>query len=168
MKFNLSAVLLLSFLFFSCSITAQKSYGDLYQPTADAAVDINALSAKAKAENKHVLLQVGGNWCVWCYRFHDFVAKNDTLQGIVDDNFLVYHLNYSKENTNEEILAGYRFPQRFGFPVFVILDGDGHLLHTQDSALLESGDGYDPKKVEGFLMSWTVEALDPASYEEKN
>jgi len=167
MKIKLTSSLLFVCLLFSISSFAQKSYGDLYHPTADAAADITAMTAKAKAENKHLILQLGGNWCGWGYRFHDFVAQNDTLQGIVNDHFLVYHLNYSKENLNEELLKKYRFPQRFGFPVFVILDSDGQILHTQDSALLESGDGYDSKKVEGFFRSWTAEALDPATYEEK-
>lgn len=152
---------------FQFSATAQKSYGDLYKPTANAEQDIATLLEQAEAEGKHLILQAGGNWCVWCYRFHDFVEQDTVLQKLVDDNFLVYHLNYSRENTNDAILAKYRFPQRFGFPVFVILDAQGQLIHTQDSALLESGDGYDTKKVANFFKAWSPAALDPASYEEK-
>ena len=40
-------------------------------------------------------------------------------------NYVVYHLNYSKENYNAKLLTKYNFPQRFGFPVFLILDGEG-------------------------------------------
>jgi hypothetical protein len=50
-------------------------------------------------------------------------------------------------------------PQRFGFPVLVVLNSNGQRIHTQDSGLLESGDGYDPKKVIGFLKNWTPAAL---------
>lgn len=143
---------------------AQKDYGKLYTPNANAQEDINLLLTKAKAEQKHVLLQVGGNWCVWCYRFHDFILSDEKLKAMVEDNFLIYHLNYSPENKNEDILAAYQFPQRFGFPVLVVLDENGNLLHTQDSGLLESGEGYDAKKVTNFFRLWSRAALDPATY----
>jgi hypothetical protein len=42
-------------------------------------------------------------------------------------------------------------PGRFGYPVFIIVDGNGKRLHTQDSALLEEGDGYSKKKIFRFL-----------------
>ena len=148
-------------------LRAQTEAGTLYHPEADAKVDIQEKLDRAKKEGKHLVLQVGGNWCGWCYKFHDFVAQDSLLKDYVNENFVFYHLNYSKENKNEDLLMKYRFPQRLGFPVFVILDGEGQYLHTQDSALLESGKGYDRKKVENFFKAWTVQALDPKSYEKK-
>ncbi|MBE0673225.1 MAG: thioredoxin, partial [Bacteroidales bacterium] len=50
-------------------------------------------------------------------------------------------------------------PGRFGYPVFVIMDGDGKRLHIQDSALLEEGSGYSKAKVVSFFKGWTVEAV---------
>lgn len=73
-------------------------------------------------------------------------------------------LNYSRENKNSEILTELDFPQRFGFPVFVILDSEGNRIHTQNSAYLEAGEGYDDKKVLQFLKHWTPAALDPENY----
>jgi hypothetical protein len=44
------------------------------------------------------------------------------------------------------------YPQRFGYPVFVILNGDGERIHTQNSEYLENGKGsYDKNKVQSFL-----------------
>ena len=165
---NLFYLTLLIFLFVGTQqVTAQKTHGTLYTPTANAEEDITKMLAQAKEEGKHLILQVGGNWCGWCYKFQDFVQQDTTIKTIVDDNFLVYHLNYSKENKNETLLKQYEFPQRLGFPVFVILDTEGKRIHTQDSWMLESGDGYDEKKVAHFFKSWTVMAIDPATYEEK-
>jgi thioredoxin-related protein len=45
----------------------------LYNPIANVAKDVVEAVKKAKQENKQVLIQVGGNWCIWCYRFNDFV-----------------------------------------------------------------------------------------------
>lgn len=138
----------------------------LYNPVADAKKELASAVAKAKKEGRHVLVQVGGNWCIWCYRFHDFVAKDTALTRIENEGFVVYHLNYSKENQNLAVLKTLGFPQRFGFPVFVILDGDGKRLHTQDSSLLEEGKGYNAGKVKSFFQSWSPAALDEKKYGE--
>ncbi len=168
MKTSLSILTTLSLLVFSTSgLLAQKTYGTLYHPEANASEDIAQAIQTAAAEGKHVILQGGGNWCVWCYRFHDFIEKDAELKKLLDDNYVLYHLNYSKESTNEATFAQYGFAQRFGFPVLIILDGKGNRIHTQDSGLLESGDGYDRKKVEGMLKAWTPTSLDPASYQKQ-
>ena len=88
------------------------------------------------------------------------------IDSIIQDNYVVYHLNYSKENKNEKLLAKYGFPQRFGFPVFLILDGEGKLLHTQNSGYLEEEKGYNRNKVISFFTDWSPKALDPAQYKE--
>jgi len=160
--------LLICFLISSQQVTAQKSHGTLYNPTADAHLDISGLLKQARKDNKHVLLQVGGNWCGWCYKFQDFVQQDTTIKTILDHHYLIYHLNYSKENKNEALMKQYEFPQRMGFPVFVILDVDGRRIHTQDSSMLESGDGYDEKKVANFFNSWTAMAIDPMTYDSED
>jgi len=78
----------------------------------------------------------------------------------------VYHLNYSKENKNLPVLAAYGYPQRFGFPVFLILDKNGKLIHIQNSGYLEEGKGYSKEKVADFLINWAPDALDPEKYKE--
>jgi len=138
----------------------------LYNPHANAAKDIATLLDRAKSEKKHLLIQVGGNWCVWCYRFNSFVQTDTLLRKVLNDNFVVYHLNYSKENKNLDQLKRLGFPQRFGFPVLVVLDASGTRLHTQDSALLEKGNGYDSEKVKQFLKNWAPAALQASIYSE--
>lgn len=145
------------------SVRAQES-APLYNVNADAATDVAAAVKKAKAEKKHVLLQIGGNWCSWCLRFNKLVTENDTLKTAMESNYVVVHVNYSKENKNEKLLAQLGYPQRFGFPVFVILDGNGSRLHTQNSGYLEEGKGHSAKKVLEFFNQWSPKALDPASY----
>jgi thioredoxin-related protein len=110
------------------------------------------------------LIQGGGNWCIWCKRFSLTVANDRKLDSIVNADFVVYHLNYSDANRNKEVFAKYAFPQRFGFPVFIILDGNGKLLHTQNSAYLEEGKGYDHDKIAEFFENWRPAALDPENY----
>jgi thioredoxin-related protein len=138
----------------------------LYNPQADAAADIAAAVKKAAAENKFVILQGGGNWCSWCIEFARFCKADVQIDSLLNSSFVWYHLNYSKENNNKPIFAKYGYPQRFGFPVFIILNAKGERIHTQSSEYLEDGKkSYDKKKVMEFLEAWTPKALDPAQYE---
>lgn len=136
----------------------------IYHPDADAAKELAAVKQRAAAEHKHVFLQIGGNWCIWCKRFTKFVHDSTELSALMDKNYIVYHLNYSKENKNLPILASLGYPQRFGFPVIVILDEKGNRIHTQNSGLLESADSYDKQKVSEMLKQWSPDALNPSHY----
>lgn len=160
-------VFLMLSLIFAANRYASAQNAALYNPVADAAADLKTAVAQAEKEGKHVFVQIGGNWCVWCLRFNELVTKNDTLSREVNTNFVVVHVNYSKENKNEQVLASLGYPQRFGFPVFVILDGKGNRLHTQNSAYLESGKGHSSQKVLEFLNHWAPKALDPGNYLQK-
>ena len=48
---------------------------------------------------------------------------------------------------------------RFGFPVFVVLNDEGKVLHIQDSSFLEEGQGYSQEKVLRFFKNWTPKAV---------
>ena len=76
-----------------------------YDPKADADKDIQSLIAKAKEEKKNIMIQAGGNWCIWCLRFKQFVQTTPELKKIVDENYEYYHLNYCPENINEQMIA---------------------------------------------------------------
>lgn len=133
----------------------------IYDPKANAQADIDAAVAKAKKEGKHVFIQAGGNWCIWCIRFHDLVNATPELKDYLDKNYVTVLLNWSPENKNEAVFKKLEYPGRFGFPVFMVLNGDGKLIHTQNSAYLEEGNGHSVKKIMEFLKNWNVAALKP-------
>ena len=165
----ITRVLMASF-FLGCfsltTLSQDLSKFHLYHPEENAASKIDATVKEAKKENKHVFIQVGGNWCIWCARFNDLVTSDKTIDSLVSADYVVYHLNYSPENKNENILARYGYPQRFGFPVFLVLDGEGKLLHIQNSEYLEEGKGYNKGRVIDFFKAWNTSALDPKQYAE--
>lgn len=126
-----------------------------YHPEENAEAKIAELVKQAKAENKNIMLQAGGNWCIWCLRFNNYVQTTPELKKIVDENYIYYHLNYSPENKNEKVFAKYGDPgSKFGYPVFIVLDKNGKQIHTQDSAILEEGKGYGLQKVKDFFLKW--------------
>ena len=154
------SVMMISVIGFSQDLSTFK----LYKPDEKADVEIEKAIKKAKSTGKNVFIQIGGNWCIWCMRFEEFINSTPALDSALNNNYVVYHLNYSKENKNEAILAKYGYPQRFGFPVFLILNANGKLIHTQNSSYLEQGKGYNLETVKGFLLDWSPAALDPSQY----
>ena len=136
----------------------------IYNPEANAKEEISQAVKKASAENKHVMIQVGGNWCGWCILFHGFINDDPEIKKFIEENYVFTLLNMSVENKNTELLREYKNPGRLGYPVFLILDAKGNLIHTQDSGLLEEGKGYNKGKVMGFLRNWTPAAVDPKNF----
>ena len=122
---------------------------------------------KSKSEGKFVICQVGGNWCPWCLRFADFITNDTTISKVISENFEYIHVNYNPRKSEGEektkravqMLKRLNSPQRFGFPVFVVLDENGKVLHHQDSSFLEEGQGYNKEKVLRFFNSWTPKAV---------
>jgi len=155
-------------LFFSIILTFSYAQpAKLYNPNANVSTAIAEGITKAKAENKHLLLQIGGNWCPWCIKFHKFCSDDNEISTLINKNYITIEVNYSKENRNLAELKKLDYPQRFGFPVFVILDSDGKRIHTQNSSYLEEEKSYSRKKVIEFLKQWAPEALNPNLYIEK-
>jgi thioredoxin-related protein len=145
MKF-FSTILTTICLMCSLSIFSQEEKAKPYKPELDAMQQIDEAVKLAKKENKHVLLQIGGNWCGWCVMLHKFYSAEPQIDSLLKADYVVEYINFSKENKNLEALKRLEFPQRFGFPVLVILDGDGRRLHTQNSVYLEQGRGTTKKK----------------------
>lgn len=139
----------------------------IYNPEADVTTEINQGIKRAKAENKNIFLQIGGNWCPWCLKFHKLYQEDPDINALMGKSYIFILVNYSKENRNYATLKKLEYPQRFGFPVFVILDSNGRRIHTQNSSYLEEGDGYSKKKVLEVLKQWSPDALNPENYKEK-
>lgn len=158
-----NTVFLFLLLCFTVTTYGQTAF-NLYNPDADAGQELSEAVIKASEENKNIFITIGGNWCGWCKAFNDLVTGDEELSALLENNYEVVHVNYSKENKNPEVLASLDYPQRFGFPVFVILDSSGKRIHTQNSAYLEEGKGHSKAKVKEFLTQWSPSALDPAHY----
>ena len=146
---------------------AQTALKRVYDESADPMAQIDAALAKAKTEGKFVVCQVGGNWCPWCLRFADFVEKDSAVSKTVADNFVFLHVNYNPSKSageavvkkSAQVMQRLGNPRRFGFPVLVVLDERGSVLHIQDSSFLEEGKGYNTSKVLRFFKNWTPKAV---------
>ena len=149
-------------LLFAATASAQ-GLKRVYDTTINPMTQIDEALAKANAsDDKFVICQVGGNWCPWCLRFADFITKDAEIDDVIANNFIYIHVNYLRSDKSDKakaLMTRLNNPQRFGFPVFVVLDKNGNVMHTQDSSFLESGENYDKQKVLRFLNNWTPSAV---------
>ena len=146
---------------------AQTGPKKVYNEDINPIEQIDAAVMKAQSEGKFVICQVGGNWCPWCLRFADFITNDTTISKVISENFEYIHVNYNPRKSEGAVKAQEAAALmkrldncgRFGFPVFVVLDESGKVIHTQDSSFLEEGQGYNQEKVLRFFKNWTPEVV---------
>jgi thioredoxin-related protein len=138
-----------------CGIGTALAAENVFDPTRDPNIDILAAEVQAKAEHKNILLDVGDNWCHLLDRtLHGDADLNSALEA----HFVVVHVNWSRENENEDFLSHY--PKADGFPCLLVLPQEGNLLHAQPTSPLETdhnlGGGYNLQAIRAFLKQWTL------------
>ena len=143
----------------SCAQAQDRGHADAayvpvtkFDPARDAAQDIRTAVAEARRSRRRVLIDVGGDWCIWCRRLDTLFTTRRELGEYRDAHYVVVKVNWSKENKNEGVLS--RYPPVKGYPHLFVLDSDGSLVHSQDTGELEKGKGHDPEKVMAFLKTW--------------
>ena len=162
-------ILLLLSVCLALTLNAQTALKKVYNEYINPIEQIDQALVKARSEGKFVICQVGGNWCPWCLRFVDFITNDTTISNVIDESFVYIHVNYNprksegeeKMQLTKKMLERLNNPARFGFPVFVVLDEEGRVIHIQDSSFLEEGQSYNQEKVLRFFKNWTPKAVRP-------
>ena len=155
-------LMVLTALLLGVSPLAAQGLKRVYNEQADAALQVDSALTVARDAGKLVVCQVGGNWCPWCLKFADFITSDNEIAQLVEKNFVYIHVNYARGTKDEATLQVMRRlgnPQRFGFPVLVVLRPDGSVAHIQDSSFLEQDKSYDRNKVLRFFKCWTPAAM---------
>jgi thiol:disulfide interchange protein len=114
--------------------------------------------AQAKASQKHVLVDLGANWCIWCRRLNHTMETDTGVVRELKDNFvlILVDVNHRQgQKRNEAVNDKYGNPMAQGLPVLVVLDAEGRQLTTQETSALEDGkEAHDPAKIIAFLQRW--------------
>jgi thioredoxin-related protein len=139
------------------SVRSTSEHNQKFDPARDAKKDVQDAISRAKESHKRILLDVGGEWCIWCHRLDSLFLQNKDLAEYLNKHYVVVKINMSKENNNQEFLS--KYPKVAGYPHLFVLDKNGKLLHSQDTGELEYPKnypikGHDKKKVFNFLKKW--------------
>jgi hypothetical protein len=133
--------------------TAPDDFTSAYDPKRDPVKDFELAKAAAATAHKHILVEVGGDWCVWCKTMDRFFADHADLRAQRDAAYIVMKVNMSGLNENHVFLD--RYPKIPGYPFLFVFDADGKLLKSEDTSPLENKvNNYDAKEVKDFLAAW--------------
>ena len=136
----------------ACALLLGPAWAQLperFDPRRDAQADVQQALAAALAEDKRVLVDVGGEWCAWCHVLDHFIAAHPEVRRTLQEQYVRVKVNFSPQNRNEKLLA--RWPRATGYPHLYVLDAGGRLLASQPSVELEAGPDYDEQKMLAFL-----------------
>jgi thiol:disulfide interchange protein len=123
-----------------------------YDASRDPAKDLQDAIAEATRTNKRILLEVGGDWCVYCNIMDATFESHPQLRKVLDTYYVTVKVNYSKENPNEAFLSQY--PRIADYPHFFVLNSKGALLYSQPTHKFEHGKTYNAGKIDDFLKKW--------------
>jgi len=109
--------------------------------------------AQAQHEHKNILMDVGGDWCVWCRLVDKTLAEDADLHKLLTKNYVLLHVNMSQENENKAFLS--KYPEATGYPAWYVLSPEGKLLKAEDTSELEAthkvAEGYNKLALAKFL-----------------
>ena len=99
--------------------------------------DLPKAEAKAKAEDKRVLMDfTGSDWCGWCQKFDAEVFNTEEFQDYAAKNLVLVQLDYphTKPQSAELKKANTRLKSQYGiqgYPTLVMLNKDGKEIGRQ-------------------------------------
>jgi thiol:disulfide interchange protein len=97
---------------------------------------LDAALARAAVGHKRVIVDLGGNWCVWC-RMLAAVMELPAAKPFVDANFEVVPVEVSsaegKLDRNAEVLQRLGVAKVGGVPWLVVVDPDGRVIASSDA-----------------------------------
>jgi thioredoxin-related protein len=154
-----TGISLFLFIFFSTASVVYAAdydlpdYSTAYDAKRDPFQDGRDAIALAGKTGRFVLIEVGGDWCVWCHLLDRFIKNNKDVYDALHQNYVVLKVNVNDENDNKEFLSG--LPKANGYPHLFITRGDGTVIYSTDTTRLVKEGKYVHERVMAFLQHWT-------------
>ncbi len=110
--------------------------------------DFEAAKAKAKAEQKPLLLDfTGSDWCGWCIKLDKEVFSQDAFKAYAEESLVLVEIDFPRKNdqTDETKAQNNALKDKYkirGFPTIVILSPEGELIEKT---------GYQPGGAEAYV-----------------
>lgn len=134
-------------------------YSKIYDEQRDPFKDAKAALALATKTNRHVLIEVGGNWCSWCHKMEAFLLNNPNVYNTLHRQYVVLKVNVSDVNENADFMRD--LPPVLGYPHMYIASANGTMLLSKDTAELQDAQGYSTSHWLQFLEKWQKKQPDP-------
>ena len=127
-----------------------------YDESANAEIDLANAIAEANNKNKHILIEMGANWCPDCRTLGRYFQRED-IKAWLDERFIVVAVDVGEWDKNLEIAERYGNPISEGIPSLVVLDSKGVMQFATLAGELAS-----VREISGDdLIEWLNEQIQP-------
>lgn len=98
--------------------------------------DVPKATAKAKAENKLVMMDfTGSDWCGWCIKLNKEVFSKPEFAQYAKKNLVLVEVDFprAKEQSDELKKANQELQKKYsieGYPTIIVLNGEGKQVGT--------------------------------------
>ncbi len=127
-------------------------YSQHYDPKRDAFEDGKAAIKLATETGRHILIEVGGDWCSWCHILDRFIHADKHIMEVLNNRFVVLKINISDDNDNAQFMKG--LPKPKGYPHMYVSRSNGSLIQSQDTAEFLKDGKYNRRLFLAFLTRW--------------
>ena len=128
---SISAFVLAAFL----SLCAFAADAPVYDESVDAQAQVSQALAKAKADNKQLMIVFGANWCGDC-KMLDGEFKKPALKALLDANYVVVKVDVNRFNKNLDVVKPYGDVIKKGIPSIVIATPANQLVYATNGGEL--------------------------------
>jgi thiol-disulfide isomerase/thioredoxin len=128
-----------------------------YDETADADAELNRALARARATNKLVLIDLGGNWCGDC-RILAATMEQTELKPFLAKHYEIVVVDVGRFDRNLQIPARYGITTRLeGVPALLVVDPrtGKQLVSRAKVAELADARHMRPQALADWLAQWT-------------
>jgi len=127
-----------------------------YDENADANAAVASAFARAKAEHKRVLIDLGGNWCADC-RILAGVMELPEVRRFLDAHYVVVVVDVGRFTRNLQIPARFGITERLqAVPSILIADPDGTLVDRGHVDAIEDARHMTPQALADWLARWAT------------
>jgi thiol-disulfide isomerase/thioredoxin len=121
-----------------------------YDGEADARAAVREARARARQEEKFLMVTFGANWCPDCRNLHRHL-ESDIVQSYTRDRFLFVNVDVGKFNQNIELAEELDVSLRRGIPVAIFFDTDGQTIGVTNDGELEPARRYTSRQILKFV-----------------
>ncbi len=130
-----------------------------YAPETDAKAAHAAALTQARAEGRHIWVQISDVSCPVCERLHWIIEAHPETSEPLRRDFLPLHPAIGRQNI--PLFRAWGSPQlEHGVPVILILDAQGEVLTLSPvKAFTDDAGEFSVEKIAAFMRQWTPEAV---------
>jgi hypothetical protein len=133
---------------------AQERYGEVYDETANAAADIDAVLAEAETRGVPALLVFGANWCHDSRGLAHALETHEALNAFIAEHYALAFIDVGTRSRNLDQLARFGVDHIFGTPTLVVANGAGETLNADSVHHWRTVDDADPADVGAYLAGF--------------